>query len=95
MSELELERNHKRRLNDEMKRMQKETMLLEKEITHKNNKIYELEMSNLKQNRTSKTNLTTLKSYEERTLKYSRPSRSELNNKSDRSQSSLKTLNLM
>lgn len=40
MAELELERGQKRRLADEAKRMQRETMLLEKEITAKNNKIY-------------------------------------------------------
>ena len=73
--------------------MQKETLILEKEITSKNNKIYELEMSNLKHNRT-RNSQAALKTNEEKTVKYARPSRESLN-RSDRSHGSLKTVSLM
>lgn len=67
-------------------------LILEKEISSKNNRIYELEMTSLKQNR-SKPSLVLGRSYEDRT-KITRPNRNEGNSKSDRSQSSLKSISL-
>jgi chromosome segregation ATPase len=72
MSELELERNQKRRLNEEIKRMQRETMLLEKEITAKNTKIYELEMTHLKSNRAKPTPNQYTKAHDQRPAKLSK-----------------------
>lgn len=71
-----------------MRRMQKEALLLEKEITAKNNKIYELEMNQLKSNR--RPTPTPLQHN-----KNIRQPRNDPNSKSDRTQSSLRAISLM
>jgi chromosome segregation ATPase len=88
VAELEFERGQKRRLSEEIKRMQANIMELEREIATKTNKIYSLEMSYLKSNRLSPRNDRPEKA-QDRTLKYSKsnaqlPSQ-ERNSRSDRS----------
>lgn len=81
--------------------MQKETILLEQEITAKNNKIYELEMSYLKGTRTQKTATGQSglggsgRNKEERPSKYGKSGRADQTRKSDRSQNSPRTITLM
>lgn len=48
VSELTAERTQKKKLNEEIRRMQREMLQLEKEITNKNNKLCEIEINYLK-----------------------------------------------